>query len=202
MKWLKISFVVAFAFFLTEQLEAQVSLQLNNGNVVEGASYSINKQDSSIILTTTKGKKKEYQLFHVFSITDSEKKELILYKRDSTSNIFTEAQMKDFIRGEKDASLHFNPKLPYFAGAGVALASSTILGLAGVSTTYSIFVPGTYCAILATREMKESKYKPFASEPDNQYFMEGFKRIAAEKRLRRNLIGAGVGFIVGLIIFR
>ena len=202
MEWTKVLLVFFFAFVSSTKMDAQVSLLLNNGKTVEGKSFSINRQDSSVSLTNAKGKQKEYPLFQVFSITDSLKKEIVFYKKDSSSNIFTESQMRDFIRGEKDASIRFNPKLPYFAGAGVALASSTVLGLSGISTTYSILVPGTYCTVLALKEMKESRYKPYASEPENPYFMEGFKRIAAEKRFRRNLIGAGVGFIVGFIIFR
>ena len=202
MKWMYIMLVFCSVLLPTLQSEAQVTIQLNNGKTIEGVSFSINKQDSSISFTSSKGKQKDYPFYQVFSVCDSLKNETVFYRKDSSSNIYTESQMRDFIRGEKDASLHFNPMLPYFAGAGVALGSSAVLGLSGISTTYSIFVPGTYCTVLALREMKESRYKPYASEPENPYFMEGFKRTAAEKRFRRNLIGAGIGFIIGFIIFR
>ncbi len=155
----------------------------------------------------------------VYSITDKDKKESVLYKTDTTVyNYYTKNEMRMFIYGEEDAYNRFSVKktlaFSFGLGLGVSLYDTYLSSgytcndgtvvQAGLfkrqPSIAQIIVPFVVPIIVGA--IKPKMKAKHASDPTylmNQQYIDGFKKVRRFKRIKSSLLGSLSGIVVGMI---
>lgn len=204
-----LSFFRAFllsAFLLTftsQNLFSQDKIVLISGQTIEGDILSVSP-DTIRYSYKKNGKVKErfIEPYRVFSIQYEGEQEQVVYQFDSTTaNDRTEEEVRNFIKGEQDAIIGYKP---FFTSALAFALSGTVAYLLNGSFIIIVVPFVTYMSfILLTRgniDRSTVRDPKLLADPD---YIEGYKRIAKNKKnksaLWGSLIGAGVGYGVYLL---
>ena len=185
---------------------SQDKITLLNGTVLE---VKIKSQTDGIIsYYYKKGKKqKEATLeeYRIFSLEKAGKKESILYRKDTTiGNFFTVDEMRMFIYGEQDARNNY--------GGGFHFVMGTTIGLVAVlfdtydndffksdPSIFPIVVP-LVLPIISSKMGGGVKKRHVSNQAYmmNREYVDGFKRVARYKRMKKSLFGTVLGVATGL----
>lgn len=188
---------------LYSPLFSQDNILLISGQTIEGKILSAG--DDTIRYTyLKKGKSKEgfVEAYRVFSLQYQSGEEKVIYMFDSlTANDRTVAELRNFIIGEQDAILGYRP---FFTTAFSFLISGTAAFLLDGSFVIIVVPFITYMSFIMLNrpgiDRSTIRDPKLLSNPD---YLEGYKRIAKNKKNRNalwgSLIGAGVGYGVFLL---
>lgn len=143
--------------------------------------------------------------YRVFSITDENKQENIIYQQDSTEGrYFSIDEMRTFIVGEQDAKKYFkSPQSTIIAGA-VGIANGLVFGpISPILSLPGAFIIGFGTSLIPSKiktdnPEKEKLLKEFP-------YHDGYKRVGKSKKVRNGLLGAvggtAIGIITSIIVF-
>lgn len=174
---------------------------LMTGKVIEGR---VTSQDSQYVHYTFekragKTKARKLELERVFSVTDENGQERVVYLMDTAiGNYFTENEMRFYIKGEQDA-------MNSYKAHWVVLVGVPVTGGVGFALSHSILVfavPFVY--LLGTSVPKYTINPGKVSSPEllkQPAYVLGYERTARTKRLFKALasgvLGTAVGFVAG-----
>jgi hypothetical protein len=147
----------------------------------------------------------------MFSYTNSEGEETILYKRDTLmGNFFSVNEMKMFVYGERDAYTNFKSTGWLIAGMGLGFTGVLIDTYDGTTSAgffqrdpsvFSIAVP--FVVTIGSGLFKPKVRKEYAADVNflgSEHYIEGFQKIAKVKKLKSALLGSVIGVTSGLVI--
>lgn len=173
--------VCLIAILLTSKASAQQKITLLNGKTIYPTSYSIGEMFVNYKLEGDNPKKlRIVDKFDVFSVTDSENKEKILYKPvDSLDFSIEDARL--YMDGENAARNYFNKPGVRISSAGVGLAS-------GILSFYSLPIPFFYGIAITQRNPKKLQLpEELKSMENNEAFRFGYNREARNIKMKQSL---------------
>jgi hypothetical protein len=134
--------------FFTTSLNAQQKIKLLNGKTINPTSYSIGEMFVNYKLEGDNPKKlRLVDKYDVFSVTNSENQEDILYKPVDSLD-FSIEDARFYMDGENAARSYFNKPGVRISAAGVGLAS-------GVLSFYSLPIPFFYGIAITQRNPRK-----------------------------------------------
>ena len=223
---MQMKIIVTFALLIAFGLNAQEKLLLLNGRVDKGKivadkesifDFKINKKDG-------KGKIISYDKYRIFSITESNGKESILYKKDTAiGNFLSENQMRMYIYGQRDAHENFGGVRHFLGGLilgfSAAIFDTYEFGLskqqiaAGVTPIPKGFLlrePSVFPALfpltiaLGTSLLPSKIKKNDVSNIgylNSEEYVEGFNKVKRFKRIKNSFLGSVAGAAMALISY-
>lgn len=174
---------------------------LMTGKVLEGSVTSVDTVYVYYDYEKKNGKvlHRKLDLERVFSVTDEQGEEEIIYQMDTAvGNYFTEKEMRYYIMGEQDAMEGYRANWTVWVG----VPTSAAVGYAVSSTIVVFAVPFVYlvAASLPKYKIREGS----VSDPEllrEPAYILGYERTARSKRLFKSLssavVGTAIGFVVG-----
>lgn len=177
----KLVTVCLIAIFFTNKASAQQKITLLNGKTIYPISYSIGEMFVNYKLEGDNSKKlRLVDKFDVFSVTDSENKEEVLYKPvDSLDFSIEDARL--YMDGENAARNYFNKPGVRISSAGVGLAS-------GILSFYSLPIPFFYGIAITQRNPKKLQLpEELKSMENNEAFRFGYNREARNIKMKQSL---------------
>jgi hypothetical protein len=158
---------------------AQQKITLLNGEEINVTSYSIGEMFVNYKLTGDSPKKlRIVDKYDVFSVTNSDNKEEVLYK-PADSLDFTIDEAKVYMEGERAATKHFDK-------SGSSISSIYVGAASGVLGFYSIPLPFLYSMTLGRKNPKQLPAE-FKSYEGNEAFRLGYNREARNIKLKQSL---------------
>jgi hypothetical protein len=207
-KWLILGIL---ACFLQQYSFAQGKIIFLNGNEKR---FSIAEIKNDILQYTPEsiGKQppspRKVDKYDVFSILNDDGTEEIIYKPDTTFNDDPSIeQVREYIKGEKYASLVYNNPANFVTGMQVGFTSGILL-----PAFYGLAAPIIYPAVLGRFTPKlqtplQYQYNPktndfvaipkdtvIAPEVITEYFEAGYGKKARNMKIKSSLIGGAIGF--------
>lgn len=177
-------------------LFGQNTLWLNNGKKITIVEYKINNNDL-IVYKNLKNKSKAVSVLDVYSITENNGAEHIIYVPDTSyEGAFNILEMKNFVQGQYDADLKFKSPLTTIGGIAVAGVSSVV-----INPVYVFLVSGAYCSTIGLSKTSKKKLAIPEEYAKNEHYILGFKRVARHKRIKNSIVGSTIGLAVGLGTF-
>ncbi|MDQ3190269.1 MAG: hypothetical protein M3Q58_01610 [Bacteroidota bacterium] len=181
-------------------VDGQDVIWLMNGRKQEGKVINISESVINYeISKNNKTYKKEIDTYRTFSILYGDGHTKILYAQDTLNgNNFSVSEMRYFILGEQDAYKYFNATgsiligFSLAASGGFFLAESFLVLLVPFISTGLHTIPGIY--------IKKSK----VSNPNylkEETYVQGYKRVAKNKRIKNAIKGSLVGVLAGIATF-
>jgi len=170
-----------FVLVMTNTTSAQEKITLLNGKTIYPTSYSIGEMFVNYKLEGDNPKKlRLVDKYDVFSYTDAENKEEILYKPvDSLDFSINDARL--YMDGENAARIYFNKPGVRISSAGVGLAS-------GVLSFYSLPIPFFYGIAITQRNPKKLQLPDeFKNMENNEAFRFGYNREARNIKMKQSL---------------
>lgn len=192
-----------FLFYLGTSLHAQSDkphILLMTGKIIEGELLSTDTSYVYYNFTKRNGKvePKSLDLERVFSVTDAQGNEQVLYAMDTTvGNFFTEQEMRYYIQGEQDAMESYSANWTIFVGLPVTAG----LGFVASSTVLVFAVPFVYLvgASLPKYKMRSLEGVDVNLLREPAYVL-GYERTARSKRLFKSLVSAVAGTAIGFVV--
>ncbi len=189
-----------FVLVMTNTTSAQQKITLLNGKTIYPTSYSIGEMFVNYKLEGDNPKKlRLVDKYDVFSVTDAENKEEILYKPvDSLDFSINDARL--YMDGENAARIYFNKPGVRISSAGVGLAS-------GVLSFYSLPIPFFYGIAITQRNPKKLQLPDeFKNMENNEAFRFGYNREARNIKMKQSLkygyISLGISLAALLLIVK
>ena len=170
-----------FVLVMTNTTSAQQKITLLNGKTIYPTSYSIGEMFVNYKLEGDNPKKlRLVDKYDVFSVTDAENKEEVLYKPvDSLDFSINDARL--YMDGENAARIYFNKPGVRISSAGVGLAS-------GVLSFYSLPIPFFYGIAITQRNPKKLQLPDeFKNMENNEAFRFGYNREARNIKMKQSL---------------
>ncbi|MEN8120808.1 MAG: hypothetical protein ABFS35_10700 [Bacteroidota bacterium] len=184
--------------------KAQNTLLLVTGKKIEIGEFKVG---DSLFLAykNKKGKIRSANLQDVFSVKKKNGEETIFYIPDSTDNeTFTINQMRDFVNGAYDARTNYKTPWVTTGGFVVGGGSAVAVSVIGLNSLLVPIFPALYSGGVGIVKVKKNKLDIPENLKSNNYYVEGYTRVANHKRINNAIIGSGVGIaigILGIIIF-
>lgn len=189
-----------FVLVMTNTTSAQQKITLLNGKTIYPTSYSIGEMFVNYKLEGDNPKKlRLVDKYDVFSVTDAENKEEILYKPvDSLDFSINDARL--YMDGENAARIYFNKPGVRISSAGIGLAS-------GVLSFYSLPIPFFYGIAITQRNPKKLQLPDeFKNMENNEAFRFGYNREARNIKMKQSLkygyISLGISLAALLLIVK
>jgi hypothetical protein len=186
--------------FFANHANAQQKIKLLNGKTIYPTSYSIGEMFVNYKLEGDNPKKlRLVDKYDVFSVTDGENKEDILYKPvDSLDFSIDDARL--YMDGENAARIYFNKPGVQISSAGVGLAS-------GILSFYSLPIPFFYGIAITQRNPKKIQLpEEFKNMENNEAFRFGYNREARNIKMKQSLkygyISLGVSLATLFLIIK
>ena len=173
--------VCLIVILFNSKASAQQKIKLLNGKTIYPTSFSIGEMFVNYKLEGDNPKKlRLVDKFDVFSVTDSENKEEVLYKPvDSLDFSIEDARL--YMDGENAARNYFNKPGVRISSAGVGLAS-------GVLSFYSLPIPFFYGIAITQRNPKKLQLpEELKSMENNEAFRFGYNREARNIKMKQSL---------------
>ena len=181
------------------QSKAQNTLLLVTGKKIEIGEFKVS---DSLFLAykNKKGKIRSANLQDVFSVKAVNGKETIFYVPDSSdAESFTIIQMRDFVSGASDARTNY--KTPWITTGGFVVGGGSAIAVSAVglnSLLVPIF-PALYSGGVGIIKVKKDKLNIPDNLKNNDYYVEGYFRVANHKRINNAIIGSGIGMALGIV---
>ena len=217
MTYLKILTLILIVSF-TYSVSAQDKIQLMNGKVLRGKLKTESDDYYNFEFYKNGGKTQNMELskYRIFSITDPQGIESILYKQDTLmGNYYSQNEMKMYIYGQRDAFKSYKGT-PMFV-------STFALGFASVLIDTYEFEEGNSCppgffsrtpsigpiivpfALTIGAGLLKSKVRreqaADVSFLSNEYYLGGFQKVSKVKRVKNAFIGSVTGVLSGFIVY-
>jgi hypothetical protein len=201
--------IMQFIFFDTT---AQVStLWLRNGKKVAITDYSLdtaNYYEGKITFTNLNGKVKSKYKEDVFSVEACSGTETILYAQNvEMGEILTPERMKQYVIGTSDARITKISPMVLVGGLASGLAGAFIpqpelkLGDNTMPIPVGVLIPATYIGVMgATTPNADKLQQNHPIQATDEHYLMGYQEGVKKKRLKNSIIGAGVGFVAGIIV--
>ena len=142
---------------------------------------------------STKEWSRKSDRYNVFSLQRDNGTEEIIYAPDTSEGGDPSVEeVRDYIKGERFAMQVYSKPLNFGAGLYVGVGSS----LAGF---YGIPVPLVYSTILGLRNPKVPK--ELRGENYSEAFVAGYQKKSRNIKIKKSLLGGGIGFSVGVAWF-
>jgi hypothetical protein len=192
---------------------AQVStLWLRNGKKIAINNYSLdtsNYYDGKIFYTKLNGSGKSKFKEEVFSVVDKSGNETIFYTPNiELGEILTPEQMKQYVSGIGDSRIsRVSPFVMIggfasgFAGAFVPQPEIEVTS-GSMPIQLGVLVPAIYIGVMgATPPNTDKLQQNYPVTATNEHYLMGYQEGVKKKRLKNSIIGAGVGFLSGILIY-
>jgi len=214
MSFLKlVSFVIILVLqVIGGSVHAQEStLWMRDGKKITISNFGIDSDDyynAEIIYLMKKGKIKKKYLDEVFSVVDSEGNERILYEPNfELGEVLTQLEMKQFVLGLHESDEFKMSPIVGIGGVLSGLAGAFVpqLGLekgdSKIEIPIGILVPSMYVGVIgATSPSAETLKNKMPAKANNEHYLMGYQEGIRKKRYKQGLIGAGIGFVTGIIL--
>lgn len=135
----------------------------------------------------------------VFSLTLPSGTEKLFYHQDADfGNPYSEASMRSFIAGERDARLHHRSAGAFWGGVGVGLGA----GYAMENSIWTFAVPfvWTLSVRIPTIKVKHSKMSSM-KYLGNEDYLAGYESAARSRDMVQGLKGSAIGVICGMLLY-
>ena len=221
---MKTKIIVTFTLLIAFSTNAQDKLLLLNGRIDKGE--IIADKDATFDFKIYKNEAKEkiisYDKYRIFSITDSNGKESILYKKDTTIGyLLTENQMRMSIYGQRDAHENYGGRSHYLGGFILGLAATLFDtyefglskkeiadGVAPVPTGLFLREPSVFpvlfplsitlgASLLTSKIMKDDVSN--MGYLNSEEYVEGFNKVKKFKRIKNSFLGSLTGAAMGFL---
>jgi hypothetical protein len=212
---MKMKIIVTFALLFAFNVNAQDKLLLLNGRIDKGKIIAEKEATFDFKFYKNGGKEKitSYDRRRIFSITDSNGKESVLYKKDTAiGNFLSENQMRMYIYGQRDAHENFGSGRHFFGGFVLGFA-------AAVFDTYDFDNSGGFfktpdaslfpvlfplsislgVSLLPSKITKEDVSN--IGYLNSEEYIEGFKKVKKFKRIKNSFLGSLAGVTMGLFSY-
>lgn len=207
-------FTVFLALLFSIQVFGQDKVQLLNGKVLRGKLIKEYEDYFDFQYYKKGGKIKTLELtkYRMFSYSNSEGVETVLYKRDTLmGNFFTKNEMKMFVYGERDAFNNYKSTTLFLTGATFGFTSVLFdtydfdPGGGFFKRTPSIFPIVVPLAVtIGAGAFKTKVRKEYAADVNflaSEHYIEGFQKIAKVKKVKNAFLGSVVGVGSGLLVY-
>ncbi|MBI4648980.1 MAG: hypothetical protein HY738_20915 [Bacteroidia bacterium] len=196
---MKLFIFLPFLLFLISGLNsitAQDNILFLNGRTLTVPCYKIDTEKNVLVFMNKRQKMKALDCEYIFSITDFQGNEKILYKPDSLAIHFLSLkEMKSFISGEQKAFKSY--KAPLATGTGFLIGASSPFVL---NILYSFLPPAITPSVYELIPVSEKlAIRKCPENRNDKYYILGYREAATSKRVTFVLIGTGVGFAAGII---
>ena len=203
---------------LTYSVVAQDKIQLMNGKVLRGKLKAEFDDYYNFEYYKNGGKTKSMELskYRIFSKTDAQGVESILYKQDTLmGNYYSENEMKMYIYGQRDA-------FKSYKGTPMFVSTFAIGFMSVLVDTYE-FEEGNSCppgffnrtpsigpiivpfALTIGAGLLKSKIRrehaADVSFLSNEYYISGFQKVSKVKRVKNAFFGSVAGVVSGFIAY-
>ena len=207
--------VLLFIFSAAFEAAAQDKVLLMSGKVLRGKVKKEHEGYYDFSYYKKGGKVKEIELtkFRVFSLTDSKGTEDIIYKQDSLlGSFYSKNEMKMQVYGQRDAYSAYQ-STPLFV-AGFAFGFSAVLfdtyEFSGPNAGFfqrspsiaPIIVP--VVLTIGSGFLKTKIKREYASDVtylNNEFYIEGFQKVAKTKRVKSTFFGSVIGVASGFLLY-
>lgn len=206
MKYFFLLFFTLFSYITNAQNH---TLLLVNGRKIQVDSYTLNVQDGDSVYhyTTVSGKKRHKFAEKIFSITNSNGKEQIIYRQDDEmDNPFSVEQMKSYVVGRFEGrQMKISPFVgigSFAIGFGSAFIPIPALSISGnsFSLPLGMLVPVANVVAMGNVNTPEKVLaKKNKSNNNEEYYLTGVEESLKKKRIKHSLIGGLLGVIAGTI---
>jgi hypothetical protein len=214
------SFILAV--LISCAVNAQDKILLLNGRLLDAKVTKVS--DATVEYSFSKGKKTKtgvLENYRVFSVTKSGEKENVLYEQDTLiGNFYNEDEMRMFINGQKDAHDNYNPKWALVGGALFSYAvftwntrgrhhdpdvkfPSNIVGLfkEGPTLLSIVAIPAFTIAVGLPKVKIDVNNVSNRAYLADQYYLEGYERVARSSKVIDALKGSAAGFVLGYLTY-
>jgi len=223
---MKTKIIITFALLIVFNVSAQDKLLLLNGRIDKGEITADKESIFDFKIYKNSGKEKiiSYDKSRIFSITNINGKESILYKKDSSiGNFLSENRMRMYIYGQRDAHENFGIGRHLFGGFLLGFAATVFDtyefgpskkeiadGATPVPTGFFLRDPSIFpvlfplsiplgVSLLPSKIIKDdvSSIEYLNSEE----YIEGFSKVKKFKRLKSSFLGSLSGMAMALISY-
>jgi len=107
--------------------------------------------------------------------------------------------MRDFVSGASDARTNY--KTPWITTGGFVVGGGSAIAVSAVglnSLLVPIF-PALYSGGVGIIKVKKDKLNIPDNLKNNDYYVEGYFRVANHKRINNAIIGSGIGMALGIV---
>ncbi len=223
---MKTKIIITFALLIVFNVSAQDKLLLLNGRIDKGEITEDKESIFDFKIYKNGGKEKiiPYDKSRIFSITDINGKESVLYKKDSSiGNFLSENRMRMYIYGQRDAHENFGVGRHLFGGFLLGFAATIFDtyefgpskkeiadGATPVPTGFFLRDPSVFpvlfplsiplgASLLPSKIIKDdvSSIEYLNSEE----YVEGFNKVKKFKRIKNSFLGSLSGMAIALISY-
>ena len=223
---MKTKIIITFALLIVFNVSAQDKLLLLNGRIDKGEITEDKESIFDFKIYKNGGKEKiiPYDKSRIFSITNINGKESLLYKKDSSiGNFLSENRMRMYIYGQRDAHENFGIGRHLFGGFLLGFAATVFdtyefgpskkeiaEGATPVPTGFFLRDPSIFpvlfplsiplgVSLLPSKIIKDdvSSIEYLNSEE----YVEGFSKVKKVKRLKSSFLGSLSGMAIALISY-
>jgi len=186
--------------FLFMGVSAQENILLLNGKVFTG--NAIDTTGIKIIFEKMKSLKKNkmmaYYRDEVFSIQYGIEEKVFFFPSLYYDDDYTVDNMRMVVYGKRDARYHYKTKWVLPTGFAVGFLTAYF----SEGSIFTLFVPLVYTGIVQIPVVKIQKES--ISSVDfigNEYYKEGYNRLARSKRTKHALVSSICGVLAGLVTY-
>jgi hypothetical protein len=181
-------------------INAQEQLLLLNGKVFTGNAIDTTglKVVFERINSSNKNKMMSYYRDEVFSIQYTNDEKVFFFPSEFYDEDYTIENMRMVVYGKRDARYHFKTKWVLPTGAAVGFLSAYF----SKGSVFTLFVPLLYTGIVQIPVVKIQKES--ISSVDfigNEFYKEGYNRLARSKRTKHALVSSICGVLAGLLTY-
>jgi len=199
---MKLFFIISVSVFisLNGSISAQDTIWFLSGERLITSNYTLKTEDGMLTYFNKRNKEKQVGLEYVFSIHGKNGYEKIIYEPSIMNNIpFSVEQMRNFIKGEFEASEHCHAVGATLTGLIAGCGSVYFFLTFGPTEFYSPIVPaGTSAIVGMTNVSKRHIMRKYPEYADDEYFKAGYAEIGKQKRVSHSIMGGIIGLTVGV----
>ncbi len=194
---IKLFSLAAIIVLFASVSNAQNEILLLNGKTISALNYSFDSSLNLLQYEIQKGKKSKMILIEsneVFSVTDINRKEYVLYAPEDNDQ-FSTLEMRMVLQGESAAYNNYKPVWPFIVGFASGFSSM----LLPVNPMLGLTVPIAYnIGIAFYRPCDAHISKKYPQQASDELFAYGYKQKGANTVLKRSIFGTGTGIAAGI----
>ncbi len=195
----KIVLLLVFMFFFNTNA-AQVKVLLLDGNVITTNWLKYNSEDSLFYYKNNQDKYRVIEKECVFSITEYQKSEMILYHPDSILP-YSVAEMKELINGQIYAKANYHPYWLLGTSVIVGTAGTLIPYSQGINMFHASFIPLAYTGYYIFGGIKPKSLIIPIDCANVECYKYGYQVKAKKRRFIYVALGAFVGTSIGFLTY-
>ncbi len=132
----------------------------------------------------------------IYALFSEDGRKVVSFLENDQGQIYSEQMMFDYIDGMYDAHNNYNniliPVTGFVTSVGAGIWPGVPLGL---------LVPVLYPGVVAMNDPKTENLTEISDDKKNdEYYLEGYKDVARQKKVRSSVIASGTGFVIGMFL--